>query len=165
MNESQSRRKRVGNEFEHRIELACNYYRRKGLANIRKTPEPFKVIGKDLKTNKLEGFYTSKAQVDFKGTLKGGRSIVFEAKQSSKDAIQQSVIKEQQWDDLSVHEHLGALCYVIVSLSLKDFYMVPWYNFRKMEWLYGHKHMNRSELEKFRIPPHKDGLIHFLEVI
>ena len=66
MNESQSIRKRVGNEFEHRIELACNYYRRKGLANIRKTPEPFKVIGKDLKKNKIERFYTSKAQVDFK---------------------------------------------------------------------------------------------------
>lgn len=35
-----------GQFFEQQIERACNYYREKNIANIHKTPEPFRVIKK-----------------------------------------------------------------------------------------------------------------------
>ena len=69
----------VGNSFEKYLIDACEVYAEAGIAFVEKTPEPFKVTGKKRIGKRLvfEGHFEKKAQPDFKGTLKGGRSIVF----------------------------------------------------------------------------------------
>ena len=68
-----------GQYFEQRLDSTFDYYRERGYAEIEKTPEPMKVI-KPEGNGRFLACYTKKAQVDYKGTLKGGRTVLFEAK-------------------------------------------------------------------------------------
>ena len=68
-----------GQYFEQRLDSTFDYYRDRGYALIEKPPEPMKVI-KPEGNGRFLACYTKKAQVDYKGTLKGGRTILIEAK-------------------------------------------------------------------------------------
>lgn len=68
-----------GSLFESEIIGGCMAYNLQERAFIEKTPEPFKV-SKPLENGFFKGRFTSKSQPDFKGTLRNGLSIVFEAK-------------------------------------------------------------------------------------
>lgn len=84
-----------GRQFEAVIDAGCRYYRMHGIANIEKTPEPFRCLHKGAGgIAKVQ--FMSHAQPDYKGVLKGGRAIVFEAKATDKDRIMQSVLTEKQ---------------------------------------------------------------------
>lgn len=72
-----------GHFFEQQIERACNYYMETGIANIHKTPEPFRVI-KKLPAGRFQGQFLKKAEPDFKGVLSNGQAIVFECKFTNK---------------------------------------------------------------------------------
>ena len=91
----------AGALFEQMIDAACRYYRQAGIAEIEKTPEAMKPLGHQNGKGQFLACYVKKAQPDFKGTLKGGCSIVFEAKITSADKIQQSVVLEQPADNNS----------------------------------------------------------------
>ena len=84
-----------GDNFEELIEISLSFYRERGIACILKTPEPFKTI-EVRKDGRVTGFYMKKAQPDFKGVLCNGQCIIFEAKSTIKDRIQQSVVTEVQ---------------------------------------------------------------------
>lgn len=75
-----------GRSFEQGIEFACKHYIDDGLAAVSKTPEPFRVL-KKFKGGIFRGQFTARAHPDFKGTVKGGRSIIFEAKYTSTEVI------------------------------------------------------------------------------
>ena len=77
-----------GQYFEQRLDGSFDYYRDRGYAVIEKTPEPMKVI-KPEGSGRFLACYTKKAQVDYKGTLKGGRTILIEAKFTSTDRLTQ----------------------------------------------------------------------------
>ena len=83
-----------GKQFEGRIDAALEYYAIKGFADIEKTPEPMKPI-KDLGNGRFIACYEKKAQPDYKGTLKGGRSIMFEAKFTATERMEQSRVLEE----------------------------------------------------------------------
>ena len=78
------RNRELGAGLEEYIKAACEVYRLYNLAEVEKTPEPVKVMGPKHQLSNgafgFEGVFTAQAQPDFKGTLKGGRSVVFEAK-------------------------------------------------------------------------------------
>ena len=76
---------------------------------------------------------------------------MFEAKHTDSDRINQSVITETQWENLDIYESFGAHCYVMVSLGLESFFRVPWSAWKNMKELFGHKYMNKIELEAYRI--------------
>lgn len=156
--------KREGEAFEFHIEAALLRYKEAGIAEIEKTPEPIKQIGRKNHKGQFLACYTKRAQPDFKGTLPGGRSIVFEAKSTTQDKISQGAVTDDQRDRLEAHNKLGALTFVIVSMNLQDFYRVPWDVWKDMKRLYGHKSMNRAELEPFRID-WRDGMIQLLDGI
>lgn len=59
---------------------------------------------------------------------------------------------------------LGAMCFLVVSLEFKEFYRVPWVVFRDMKKIYGHKYMNREELEPYRIK-YSNGVVKYLDGI
>lgn len=142
--------KKSGETFERWISTACKFYLNKGLAHIEKTPEPFHITGKDM-NGVVRGYYEKKGQPDYKGILCDGTGIMFEAKHTDSDRIKQSVITETQWESLDIYEKFGAHCYVMVSLGLESFFRVPWSAWKNMKELFGHKYMNMTELEAYRI--------------
>ena len=129
---------------------AGKFYLNKGLAHIEKTPEPFHITGKDM-NGVVRGYYEKKGQPDYKGILCDGTGIMLEAKHTDSDRIKQSVITDTQWENLDIYEKFGAHCYVMVSLGLRDFFRVPWSVWKNMKELFGHKYMNETELEDYRI--------------
>jgi len=144
------RSKASGETFERWISNACNFYLKSGWAYIEKTPEPFHITGKDNK-GVVRGYYEKKGQPDYKGILCDGTGIMFEAKHTDSDRINQNVITDTQWESLDTYEKFGAHCYVMVSMGLRDFYRVPWSDWKKMKELFGHKHMKEQELTPYRL--------------
>lgn len=160
------RSRQLGEQFEEYINAACEVYRLYRLAEVEKTPEPVKIMGPKHRLSNgafgFEGVFTAQAQPDFKGTLKGGRSVVFEAKASESGQIKQSVVTPEQARALTSHASLGAAAFVLVSLSLRDFYRVPWSVWTDMKGLYGRKYMTSEDLEKYRVP-FRNGFLHIFD--
>lgn len=151
-----------GLSFENCIETACIHYKEQREAYIEKTPEPMRVIGVlDRIKGIFKAVFQKAAQPDYKGTLVGGRSVVFEAKHTEKDRILQNAVTEEQWDALDCHEAMGALCFVVVSLGLK-YYRVPWAKWKTMKEDCGHKYMNAADLTGYEIP-YQNGILRFLD--
>lgn len=142
------------------IEAGCRYYRQTGRAYIVKEPEPFRVIKKDKRTGRAAIQFTRHAQPDFHGTLKGGRSIVFEAKYTQSDKIKQDVITPEQAASLTMQEKLGALAYVCVGISGRAF-MVPWYVFGSMKEHFGRKYATAENLLPWEVK--QDMAVKFLD--
>ena len=139
----------VGHSFEEEIERACEYYRQKGIADIQKTPEPFRVMSKGA-AGQFSGRFGRKAQPDFQGTLCGGRSIIFEAKSTVNDRIKRAVLTNEQQERLESHAKLGALAFVVVEVN-GGFYTVPWAQWRDMKQIYGRQYMTKSDLDPFAV--------------
>lgn len=159
-----ARNKANGQDFEKIIEQACEYYSDRGVAEIEKTPEPMKVIGSQG-GGKFTSVYEKKAQPDFKGTLKGGRSIVLEAKVTTTGKLEQSVVTEEQGKRLDRHERAGAACYVLVSFGFILFYRIPWAVFKRMKELFGRKYIIPSDnLAEYAVKRNQ-GVLRFLDNI
>ena len=140
-----------GKIFERMIEAACVKYAMREEAFIEKTPEDFHPQKIDKQTKKATGYFKAKAQPDFKGTLKGGRAICFEAKMTTKKTMSKSVITDNQAKCLSKHAMLGALCGVCVQIN-KTAAFIPWGIWLNMEEHFGKKSLNESDLEEFVVP-------------
>ena len=153
-----------GGYFENIISASCDYYLSRGLAKIEKTPEPMKPLGAKNRKGQFLACYTKQAQPDYGGTLKGGRSIYFEAKHTDDERIEQRRLTQEQQDDLEAHHKLGAVAFVLVSVSLTDFYRVPWPVWRDMAEIYGRKYMTHAELSRYEVPA-TAGFIKFLHGI
>lgn len=106
-----------GHDFEEAIRQACLLYANQGRAKVEKTPEPFRVLEK-REGGIFVGRFTAHAQPDFQGTLDGGRSIIFEAKYTTTDAMKRDVLTETQMETLERHHRCGALAAVCVGMQL-----------------------------------------------
>jgi len=155
------RSRAAGGVWENIIGASCDYYRAKGLANIEKSPEPMKPIGPKDRKGHFMACYTKMAQPDYKGTLKGGRSIVFEAKCTEADRMSRDVISSEQEKQLDLHERLGAACYVMVTFSFAHFFKIPWPAFRDMKQRYGRKYITPADVQEYKVP-FIGGVVHFL---
>lgn len=153
--------KAAGALFEQMIEAACREYRQAGIAEIEKTPEAMKPLGHQNGRGQFMACYVKKAQPDFKGTLRGGGSIVFEAKFTSTGKIQQSVLLEQQAEALERHRILGAQCFVLVSFNFQSFFKIPWEVWRDMKEIYGRKYLLPEDIPEYRVKLTR-GMIDFL---
>lgn len=142
----------AGEYFEKIIEASLIWYRQSGRAHIEKTPEPMKPLSRPNRKGQFLACYVKAAQPDFKGTLAGGRSVVFEAKHTDGDRIEYGRVTPEQGDALELHHRLGALAFVLVSVGLQDFYRIPWTIWRDMKAIYSRKHIKVPELEQFRVP-------------
>ena len=156
--------KRAGEHFEALIESSLVWYQNKGLACAEKTPEPMKPLRAPNRQGQFLACYVKAAQPDFKGTLTGGRSVVFEAKHTDTDRIEYSRLTPEQVDRLEQHHKLGAAAFVLVSFGLQDFYRIPWEVWRDMKDIFGHKHMKKPECEPYRVK-YIAGVLKLLEGI
>lgn len=145
------RNKAAGQMFEKMIEQASEEYKRLGIASIEKTPEPTKFLRR-LENGRFIGCYEKKAQPDFKGVLMDGTCIVFDAKHTDNDRIQQDAISEEQAGFLDTYEKMNAHCYVMVGMEFQYFFMVPWAVWKTMKEKFGHKYMSKVELWPYRVP-------------
>ncbi len=154
-----------GKLFEEMIETACEYYVLANIAEIEKTPEPRRVIGRTGGRNsQMICVNDKKAQPDYKGTLMGGRSVVFEAKHTEKDRVEQSRVSEEQTKRLDSHERFGAICFILVSFSYEKFFRISWGDWKRMKELYGRKYIKADDLTGKELST-DSGIIDFLESI
>ena len=147
--------------FENMIEKALVWHEDRGLMRVRKTPEPMKPIRQVNKQGQFLACYVKKAQVDFSGTLSGGRAIRFEAKQTDTDRFTRDRLTEDQMKDLEESEQLGALCFVLICFGFDHVYRIPWSVWRDMKTVFGRKYVTEEDVSKYRVP-NKGGIIQIL---
>ncbi len=152
-----------GHSFEQDILAGCVEYKNEDKAVIDKTPEPFRVMRKNG-DGIFTGRFVSSAQPDFQGTIKGGRSVVFEAKATTKDRIQRRVLTDTQMETLEKHEKAGAFCGVCVCIGTEfDAFFIPWSVWRDMKSIYGRQYIMPKDVEAYRV--RYDNKVHFLDTI
>ena len=151
----------AGNAFEDMIEASCKWYEMHEVLKATKTPEPMRPLGKPNAKGQFLACYTKKAQVDFCGTMIGGRSVRFEAKETETDQFERSRLTDKQMDDLRDHQRLGALCFVLLCFKFSSFYRVPWGVWDNMKQIYGRQYVTEEDLKQYRIP-FTCGVIKFL---
>lgn len=140
-----------GELFESLIDTACTHYKDAGAAFIEKTPECTRIL-KRFGSGRFEAVFTKAAQPDYKGTLRGGRAVVFEAKHTEAARIEQSRVTPEQATALDCHMALGAWCFVLVSFGLQAFYRVPWEVWRDMPAHFGKVSANEKDLAPYMTP-------------
>lgn len=156
--------KAQGKKFEERLDKSFAYYKAHGFAIIEKTPEPMRPT-KNLGNGKFEAFFEKKAQPDYKGTIKGGRTVMFEAKFTSTGKMEQSRVLQGQADYLDRHQELGARCYVIVGFSSGAVYRFPWNIWRNLKKHFGRKYVTEADTEiaAYQVPVTRDGVLLLLD--
>lgn len=140
----------AGAAFEKLIEVSCEVYKSRGLAYIEKTPEPMRPISRADRCGRFTAVYTATAQPDYKGTLSGGRAIVFEAKHTDSDTMKQERVTPAQTEALSIHYDLGALCFVLISIKDRCF-AIPWEVWDNMKKVYARKYITASDAKEYEV--------------
>ena len=142
--------KEKGKRFEARLDASFAYYKERGYAVIEKTPEPMRPT-KSLGNGKFVAYYEKKAQPDYEGTIKGGRTVIFEAKYTSADRMEQSRVLDSQADYMSRKSALGARCYVLAGFDSGEVYRIPWDVWSAMKEHFGRKYITEADLGKYRV--------------
>ena len=156
--------KAQGKQFEERLDKSFAYYREHGFAIVEKTPEPMRPI-QNLGHGKFIAFFEKKAQPDYKGTIKGGRTVMFEAKFTSTGKMEQSRVLQGQADYLEGHQKLGARCYVIAGFGSGAVYRFPWNIGRDMKKHFGRKYVTEADvgITAYLVPVTRDGVLLLLD--
>jgi recombination protein U len=154
----------MGKSFEEEVELICELYERNGLARIEKTPEPMKIL-KHIDKSRFEAVFEKAAQPDFKGVIKGGRTVVFDAKFTSSDRIRFQVLSDYQRNALQKYDELGALAFILVGFSDGGIYKISIRTWNDMISEFGRMYIKQEELENLnlRAKKNKNGMTDFLE--
>lgn len=115
-----------GLSFENLIEYTNTQYEHMGLAVVNKRPTPIRVTSN--KHGRVSGFFEKPSTVDFDGTLLGGRSIVFEAKQvKGETRFDLKNIEKHQVEYLEKCHRLGAVSFLLIEFErLQTVYLLPY---------------------------------------
>ena len=154
-----------GKLFEELIEASCRQYDLEGKGQIEKTPEPMRVLQRMNDNHHFICAFEKKAQPDYKGTLNGGRAVVFEAKYTDEGRISQSAVTNDQAKRLERFHNYGAMSFVLVSFSFESFCRIPWTVWRDMKQKFGRKYLTCNEAEIIGKVPFTGSRILFLEKI
>lgn len=141
--------KAMGQRFEEYISDSLAYYERTGVASVEKTPEPMRPI-KNLGNGKFIAFFESVAQPDYKGVLRGGRAVVFEAKHTITGKLESGCVTKKQAERMEKYSSLGAECFVLAGFS-DCVYRVPWDFWKNMEKAVGRKYVKPEDLEQYEV--------------
>ena len=155
----------LGKTFEEQVEAICDIYKLNKLAIIEKTPEPMKILNY-IEDGRFEAVFTKSAQPDFKGTLVGGRTVVFDAKFTESDRITYQALSDFQRETLLAYQELGAMAFVLVGFVDGAIYNIDIKTWANMKELFGRKYIKQEELEEMdlRIKRAKNGVVDFLRI-
>lgn len=151
----------IGKQLEELILAGCEYYRNRGIAEINRIPEHFRVT-ESYRDGSFKGRFIGLAQPDFSGTIQGGGSIVFEAKATLSDRIKHSVISKEQKRKLNYHQVMGAKAGVCVRVR-NTYGFIPWKVWCDMKNRYGRLYMTEEEVKEFEI--NTPGFVDFLNPV
>ena len=158
--------KEWGQNFEEQIELICKVYEQNKIAKIEKTPEPMKIL-KHIENGHFETVFTKAAQPDFKGTIKGGITVVFDAKFTESDRIKFQALSDYQRETLLVYSELGAIAFVLVGFFDGSIYKIDINTWSNMKQIFGRKYIKKDELEQMNLKASKssNGSVDFLCIL
>lgn len=142
----------AGQIFEKQIEKSLEWYEARGWLRVIKTPEPMKPIKSPNSRGQFMACHTKPAQVDFCGTLSGGRAIRFEAKQTDTTRFTRDRLTIEQIADLRESEALGAYCCVMICFGFDRFYRIPWIIWDNMKLAFGRLYITEDDVKGFRLP-------------
>lgn len=155
----------TGENFEIQVEKICKLYEMKKLAKIEKTPEPMKIL-KHIEDGRFESVFTKAAQPDFKGTIKGGKTVVFDAKYTEADRIRYQALSDFQRETLLEYKELGALAFILVGFSDGSIYRIDIETWEGMGENLGRKYIKQEELNNMCLEARKiNGVIDFLRIL
>lgn len=156
----------LGKSFEEQIETICEIYKLNKLAIIEKTPEPMKIL-KHIENGRFETVFVKSAQPDFKGTLKGGKTVVFDAKFTETNKITYQALSDFQREMLIDYQELGAMAFVLVGFADGSIYKIDINMWKNMKEIFGKKHIKQEELNELNLKSDfkKNGIVDFLEII
>lgn len=158
-----ARSRAEGAAFENLINDACLYYLNHGDADIEKTPEPMKPLGGADRSGRFLACYTKQAQPDYKGILRGGRAVTFEAKHTDSGKMTKDRVSYAQSLRLASTERFGGVAFVLCSFSGNRFYRVPWAVWFNMKKYFGRKYITPADVEAYRLKFGGPGVLLFLE--
>ena len=114
-----------GQLFEEEIILANETYKVRGIALIQKISTPWKVIrrGKQI----VSAFPEGKSTLDFRGTIKGGRPVSFDCKESEdKKGLPLKYIEPHQVKYMRQALEVGETTFILCYMKLYDKrYLIP----------------------------------------
>lgn len=142
--------KASGAMFETLISRSCAWYQELGTAKISKQEEPMKPI-RAYAAGRFLACYTKKSGVDYKGVLKGGRAVAFEAKHTDTQVMERSRLEEWQLQDLRDYSRLGAETFVLLSFGLERFYRIPFAEWDGMKERFGKVSVREKDIAEYII--------------
>lgn len=155
-----------GRVFERLLLKGCKLYARNDKAVISKVYEPYLCV-RTLGEGGFIGKFIGRAEPDFKGVLKGGQAIAFEAKSTCKSRISRKVLTSEQMQWLDAQMMMGALTFVCVNMvddRRRDrFFTIPWHVWRDMEIDCGKKYLTAADIPEYEVK--FDGAVRFLEYV
>ena len=110
-------------------------------------------------TTVLGGLRKIGIPLKIQGTIKGGRTVMFEAKFTAADRMEQSRVLQSQQDYMDRHQALGARCFVIAGFSSGMVYCVPWDIWKTMKDHFGRKYVTEADLEKYQVQTAWNGTL------
>ena len=133
------------------------------IASVHKVPTPTKILNK--KKGIVTGYNTRGEFVDYVGTMIGGFSLAFDAKETKQKSLPLANIHESQYKFLSTWYSLGAITFLVVHFSeLDEYYRIDFKELRDA-WNNalegGRKSIPASSLKNRIIV--KDGILHYME--
>ena len=152
-----SHRRDLGAEFERQISAACDLYRETGEADIEKTPEPMRPI-RSLGDGKFIAFFEKPAQPDYTGVMRGGISVMFEAKATETDKMHQDRVTETQTRKLQTNAALGGWSFVLCQYASGRVYRIPWQQWAAMKETWGRKYITEEDAAEYAVPLSSSGL-------
>ena len=149
-----------GRLHEQMILAACRAYHDRGMANIIKVPEPFRVLTKNRAKGIATVRFTARAQPDFIGCLPSGEMIAFEAKYTTTDRLHFKAVTPTQAKALQDFHKMGAFSAVCVGIG-DQYFMIPWGIFAGMKTLLGKQYIRAEDVQRYRVK--FDGVVWFLD--
>lgn len=140
------RNTRAGAYFEKQLRETFATLETWGMCALSKAPTPLKIISRAE-----EGVFRARiivsGQPDFYGVIRGGRSVVIEAKYTGTGQMLASRLLEHQEAALRRHAELGALTLVAVSFGSLRIGLIPFSEWCAMKSILGRKYVTFEDLE------------------
>lgn len=150
----------VGKAFEAMLIRSCEAYEKLERATVKKIPEERQVIGRTGgRKSQMICVNARKAHPDFMGSVAPtGRTIVFDAKHTSKDRLLCTALTPGQYYLLDKHQKCGAWCFIAASFSFRDFFLIPFEFWRNMKERVGRKYLLATDeaIQKYRLTFDRD---------
>lgn len=133
------------------------------VASVHKIPTPVKILSN--KKGMVKGFVTNGELVDYIGTMIGGFSIAFDAKETKGKSLPLKNIHESQYEFLKKWYSLGAATFLIVHFTeLDEYYRIDFNQLRdafERASEGGRKSISHEELKNRLIL--KNGILYYME--